>query len=147
MQNKAILLGNVGHAPDIRTSTSGDIIATFSLATSKSWKDKATGERKTATQWHRIVVFNQPLAKYVESYVGKGAKLYVEGEIETRKWTDRQGIERYVTEIVLRPFSGEITSLDRREGNSPPPADSPDSYGSSSSQPPQNDGMADDIPF
>lgn len=151
--NKAIILGNVGADPEIRTTQSGSRIATFSMATSESWKDKATGEKKENTQWHRIVVFNDALVTVVENYIKKGSKLYVEGQIETRKWTDQNGIDRYTTEITLRPFNGEIALLDRKEGNGPPPHDGErssrtvDPQAPSQAQSSYNDFLDDDIPF
>lgn len=116
--NKVILVGNVGRDPEIRSLNSGSQVANFSLATSENWRDKQTGERKEKTEWHRIAVFNEGLVKVVEQYVRKGAKLYVEGKLETRKWTDQQGQEKYTTEIVLTSFDGKIQMLDsRRDGD------------------------------
>ena len=106
--NRAILLGNVGGDPDVRTTQGGDRVATFSLATTESWKDKATGERKDATEWHRIVVFNQQLVGIVEQYVKKGGRVSVEGAIKTRAYTDRDGNERKATEIVIGRFDGRL---------------------------------------
>lgn len=152
--NKALIIGHAGADPDIRTTGDGRKIATLSVATSESWKDKATGERQERTQWHRIVIFNEGLASVAERYVRKGSKLYIEGQIETRKWTDQQGVDKYTTEIILRPYRGELTLLDsRRDG--PPPADDPDAYGSRQSGAPPatmtssttHDNLEDDIPF
>lgn len=112
--NKVILVGNLGGDPDVRTMQSGDRVANFSLATSESWKDKQSGQRQERTQWHKVVVYNQPLVNVAEQYLKKGAKVYVEGQVETRKYTDKDGQEKYVTEIVLRPFRGELTMLDGR---------------------------------
>ena len=114
--NKVILVGNLGKDPEIRSMQSGDKVASFSIATSESWKDKATGERKEKTEWHRISVWNQGLVKVIESYVKKGSKVYIEGQLETRKWTDKDGVEKYSTEVVLRPFRGELTMLDSKGG-------------------------------
>ena len=108
--NKVTLLGNVGKDPEIRNMQSGDRVATFSVATSESWKSK-NGEKKEKTQWHNIVVFNQPLIKVIESYVTKGSKIYLEGQLETRKYTDNNGVDKYVTEVVLKPYRGEIVLL------------------------------------
>lgn len=109
--NKAIIIGHVGQDPEIKALRSGgDRVANFSIATSESWKDKSTGERKERTEWHRVVVFNQSLVNIIENYVRKGSKLYVEGRIETRSW-EQDGGKKYITEIVLRPFHGEITML------------------------------------
>lgn len=109
--NKAIIVGNVGQDPDVRAMQSGDKVATFSVATSESWKQKDSGEKKERTEWHRVSVWNQGLVKIVESYVKKGTKLYIEGQLETRKWQDKDGHDKYTTEIVLRPYRGEITLL------------------------------------
>jgi single-strand DNA-binding protein len=116
--NKVILIGNLGKDPEIRSMQSGDKVASFSIATSENWKDKATGERKEKTEWHRISCFNQGLVKVIESYVKKGSKVYIEGQLETRKWTDKDGQEKYSTEVVLRPFRGELTMLDSKGGGS-----------------------------
>ena len=121
--NRAMIIGNVGNAPEIRTAADGRKVATFSLATSESWKDKETGEKKEATEWHRVVCFNQNICGVIEQYVKKGSKLYVEGQMKTRKWTDNSGIERYTTEVVLSAFRGEIQLLDcKGNGGSYPPA-------------------------
>ena len=114
--NKVILIGNLGQDPEIRSFQSGDKVANFSIATSESWNDKATGERKEKTEWHRISVYNQGLVKVIENYVKKGSKVYIEGQLETRKWQDQQGQDRYTTEIALRPYRGELTMLDSRGG-------------------------------
>lgn len=111
--NKCILIGNIGNDPEVKTMQSGDKVANFSVATSESWKDKATGERKERTEWHRVVVFNQGLINVCENYLKKGAKVYVEGQVETRNY-EKDGQKIYTTEIVLRPFRGEITMLDSR---------------------------------
>lgn len=114
--NKVILVGNLGQDPDCRRMQSGDQVVNLSIATSESWKDKSTGERKESTQWHRVVIFNQGIAKVAESYLKKGSKVYIEGQLETRKWTDQQGVENYSTEVVLRPFKSELVMLDSRDG-------------------------------
>lgn len=114
--NKVFIVGNLGKDPEIRTTQSGDKIASFSVATSERWKDKQTGEAKEKTEWHRIVVFNQNIVSVVEKYLKKGSKVYVEGQLETRKWTDQQGVDKYTTEIVLRPYRGELTMLDSKGG-------------------------------
>ena len=108
--NKVILIGNVGKDPEVRSMQSGDRVANFTLATSETWKDR-DGERKEKTTWHNIVVWNEGIVKVVDSYVRKGSKLYVEGALQTRKYTDQQGVERYTTEIVLQKFRGELTML------------------------------------
>lgn len=113
--NKVILIGNVGKDPEIRSTQDGKEIANFSVATSESWKDKNSGERKEKTEWHKIVVFNQNIAAVVRSYVRKGSKLYIEGQLQTRKWTDKDGIEKYSTEIVLQNFGGTLIMLDGKK--------------------------------
>ncbi|MEI6987113.1 MAG: single-stranded DNA-binding protein [Rhodospirillaceae bacterium] len=112
--NKVILIGNVGKDPEIRSFQNGGRSANFTLATSETWKDKASGERREKTEWHRIVVFNEGLIGIIERYVKKGTKLYVEGAIETRKWTDQGGQEKYTTEVVLKQYRGELALLDSR---------------------------------
>lgn len=114
--NKVILVGNVGKDPEIRRTQDGRSIANLSLATSETWRDKATGERKEKTEWHRVVVFNDNLCKVVEQYVRKGSKLYIEGQLQTRKWTDQSGQEKYSTEVVLQGFNGTLTMLDGARG-------------------------------
>lgn len=111
--NKVILVGNLGADPDIRTMQSGDKVVNLSVATSESWKDKMTGERKEKTEWHRVVVFNKGLVNVCENYLRKGAKVYIEGQVETRSW-EQDGQKKYTTEIVLRPYRGELTMLDSR---------------------------------
>lgn len=115
--NKVILIGNLGKDPEIKSLNSGDRVANFSIATSESWKDKNSGERQERTQWHNIVVYNQNIVKVAESYLKKGNKVYVEGQLETRKWTDQSGQDKYTTEVVLRPFRGELTMLESRGGS------------------------------
>lgn len=112
--NKVILVGNLGADPDVRTMQSGDKVVNLSIATSESWKDRATGERKEKTEWHRVVVFNKGLVTVCENYLKKGAKVYIEGQVETRKWQDQSGQDKYTTEIILRPFRSELTMLDSR---------------------------------
>ncbi len=114
--NKVILVGNVGRDPEIRSTQDGTRVANLSLATSETWRDKNSGERKERTEWHRIVIFNERLVDVVEKYVKKGAKLYIEGALQTRKWTDNTGAEKYTTEVVLQRFRGELTMLDSRGG-------------------------------
>ncbi len=114
--NKVILVGNLGKDPEIRRTQDGRPIANLSVATSETWRDKATGERKEKTEWHRVVIFSEPLCKIVEQYLKKGAKVYIEGALQTRKWTDPQGVEKYSTEIVLQGFNSTLTMLDGRAG-------------------------------
>lgn len=110
--NKVTLIGNVGRDPEIRTTQDGMKVCNLSIATSEHWKDKSSGERKEKTEWHRVTIFNDRLVGVVEQYVKKGAKLYLEGSLQTRKWTDKDGAEKYSTEIVLQKFRGEIVMLD-----------------------------------
>ena len=121
--NKVMLLGNLGKDPEIRMNPDGGKMATFTLATNESWKDKNTGERRDRTEWHRVVIFNDKLSEIAEKYLKKGSKVYVEGQLQTRKWTDQQGQEKYTTEVILSRFRGELTMLDTRAGGS-------DDYGS-----------------
>src|SRR5712692_1188562 len=110
--NKVILVGNLGRDPEIRSTQDGVRIANLNLATSESWRDRNSGERKERTEWHRIVIFNERLVEIAEKYLRKGAKIYVEGALQTRKWTDNAGVEKYSTEVVLTRFRGELTMLD-----------------------------------
>jgi single-strand DNA-binding protein len=114
--NMCCLIGNLGADPEIRRTQSGNAIANLRIATSESWKDKTSGERKEKTEWHRIVIFNENLAKIAEQYLKKGSKIYVQGQLQTRKWTDQQGVERYSTEVVLQGYSATLTMLDTPRG-------------------------------
>jgi single-strand DNA-binding protein len=114
--NKVILVGNLGRDPEIRSTQDGLRIANLSVATSESWRDKNSGERKEKTEWHRVAIFNDRLVDVVEKYLKKGSKVYIEGALQTRKWTDKDGQERYTTEVVLQRFRGELTMLDGRSG-------------------------------
>ena len=114
--NKVILVGNLGKDPEIRSLGSGDRVANLTVATSETWRDRQSGERKEKTEWHRVVIFNDNLVKVAESYLKKGAKVYIEGGLQTRKWTDQSGQEKYSTEVVLTKFRGELTMLDGRSG-------------------------------
>ena len=114
MINKVILIGNLGRDPEVRSTQDGMKIVQLSLATSESWKDRATGERRERTEWHRVVIFNERLAEVAEQYLRKGSKIYVEGQLQTRKWQDKEGMDRYTTEVVLGRFRGELTMLDTR---------------------------------
>jgi single-strand DNA-binding protein len=130
--NKVILLGNLGADPEIRSTQSGQKIANMRIATSDSWRDKATGERKEKTEWHRVVVFNENLVKVIENYVKKGSKIYIEGQLQTRKWQDQSGADRYSTEVVLQGFNSQLTLLDRAPGaGGGMPADTGDDFGQS----------------
>ncbi|MEE8352058.1 MAG: single-stranded DNA-binding protein [Rhodospirillales bacterium] len=130
--NKVILVGNLGRDPEVRFSQNGTKIVNFSVATSENWKDKQTGERKEKTEWHRVVLFNEHLADIAEKYLKKGSKVYIEGALQTRKWTGNDGNERYSTEVVLQRYRGELTMLDGRSSGG-------DSMGSSSEPPDWNE--------
>lgn len=114
--NKVILVGNLGRDPEIRSTQDGQRVANLNLATSESWRDRVSGERKERTEWHRVVIFNERLVEIAEKYLRKGSKIYVEGQLQTRKWTDQQGQERYTTEVALNRFRGELTMLDGAGG-------------------------------
>ena len=114
--NKVILVGNLGKDPEIRSTNDGTKVASLSVATSENWKDRGTGERRERTEWHRVVIFNDRLVDVAERFLKKGAKVYLEGALQTRKWTDNSGQERYTTEVVLQKFRGELTMLDGRQG-------------------------------
>lgn len=115
--NKVILIGNVGQDPEIRSFQSGGKVCNLSIATSEKWRDRESNEQKERTQWHRVVVFNENLINLIEKYVNKGSKLFIEGQLETRKWTDSSGQDKYATEVVLRNFKGELTFLDSRSAS------------------------------
>ena len=112
--NKVILVGNLGKEPEVRSMQSGDRVASFPIATSERWKDKATGERKEKTEWHKVTIFDERLVEIAEKYLRKGSKVYLEGHLQTRKWNDQNGQERYTTEIVLQRFRGDLTLLDAK---------------------------------
>jgi len=114
--NKVILVGNLGRDPEVRTFQNGGKVCNLRIATSENWKDRTTGERKERTEWHSVAIFSEPLARIAEQYLKKGSKVYIEGQLETRKWQDQSGADRYTTEVVLRPYRGELTLLDGREG-------------------------------
>ena len=143
--NKVILVGNLGKDPEVRRMTSGEPVVSFSVATSETWRDKSSGERKEKTEWHRVVIFNKNLADVAEKYLRKGSKVYVEGQLQTRKWTDKDGQEKYSTEVVLQNFRGELTMLDGRGGEGggggsrSGAGEAPASF--------QRDEMDDEIPF
>jgi single-strand DNA-binding protein len=158
--NKVILVGNLGKDPEIRRTQDGRPIANLSIATSETWRDKATGERKEKTEWHRVVIFNEGLCKVAEQYLKKGAKVYIEGALQTRKWTDQSGVEKYSTEVVLQGFNSTLTMLDGRSGGGGGSFGSDDSGGDFGSGGPvssaprravaagaRNSDMDDDIPF
>lgn len=112
--NKVILIGNLGKDPEVRTLNSGDKVVNLRIATSETWRDRASGERKERTEWHQVVIFNENLVKVAEQYLKKGSTVYIEGALQTRKWTDQQGVEKYSTEVVLQKFRGELTMLGGR---------------------------------
>jgi len=114
--NKVILVGNLGRDPEIRSMQDGNRVANLSVATSESWRDKTSGERREKTEWHRVVVFNDHLVGVIEKFLRKGSKIYLEGQLQTRKWTDQSGVEKYTTEVVLQRYRGELTMLDGRAG-------------------------------
>jgi len=160
--NKVILIGNLGKDPEIRRTQDGRPIANLTVATSETWRDKNTGERKEKTEWHRVVIFNEGLCKVAEQYLKKGAKIYIEGALQTRKWTDQSGVEKYSTEVVLQGFNSTLTMLDGRSGGASGGggfgSDDGGDFGSSgpaSSAPRRavaagggrNSDMDDDIPF
>jgi single-strand DNA-binding protein len=152
--NKVILIGNLGADPEVRSFQNGGKVCNLSVATSESWKDKQTGERKERTEWHRVAIFNENLVRIAEQYLKKGSKVYLEGQIETRKWQDQSGQDRYSTEVVLRPYRGELTLLDGRgeggqggggggrQGGGFDDRDGPGGGGGSG-----GGGMDDEIPF
>jgi single-strand DNA-binding protein len=115
--NKVILVGNLGADPEVRHTQDGRPIVNLRVATSENWRDKASGERRERTEWHRVVIFNENLAKIAEQYLKKGSKVYLEGQLQTRKWQDQSGQDRYSTEVVLQQFRGELTLLDSRQGS------------------------------
>lgn len=153
MLNKVTLIGNLGADPEIRRTQDGRPIANIRLATNETWRDKATGERKQKTEWHRVVVFNEGLCKVVEQYLAKGSTIYVEGKIKTRKWTDQAGVEKYSTEIVLEQFDAKLVMLGGGGGNGGGGSgefddDAPSTRGGGGARrPSRNNDMDDDIPF
>ena len=163
--NKVILLGNLGRDPDVRSSQDGNKIVNLSIATSERWKDRNSGEQREKTEWHRVVIFNENIARIAEQYLRKGSNVYIEGQLQTRKWTDQQGVEKYTTEIVISRFKGELTLLGGRgdaqqlsgsDNAQPDPYQStqdsmqnsptPGQLSGGSQLPPMND-LDDDIPF
>ncbi len=156
--NKVILVGNLGADPEVRSFQNGGKVCNLRLATSETWKDRNTGERRDRTQWHSVAIFSEPLARIAEQYLRKGSKVYIEGQLETRKWQDQSGQDRYTTEVVLRPYRGELTLLDSRGdsggqsggyGGGQAGGGYGDPYGGQSSAPaPASGGIDDDeIPF
>ena len=147
--NRVILIGNLGQDPEIRSFQNGGKIANLRIATSETWKDRNTGERKERTEWHTVAIYSEPLVRVAEQYLKKGSKVYVEGQLETRKWQDQQGNDRYSTEVALRPFRSELHMLDGKAGGSAGD-DRGNGYGaggSPSSQPSWRPDFDDSIPF
>ncbi|HEU5018237.1 MAG TPA: single-stranded DNA-binding protein [Pseudolabrys sp.] len=157
--NKVILIGNLGADPEIRRTQDGRPIANLRIATSESWRDKNTGERREKTEWHRVVIFNEGLCRIVEQYLKKGSKVYLEGALQTRKWQDKDGQDRYSTEVVLQGFNSQLTMLDRGGGGAGGGMDAGDDFGSAGPSAGRErrpamaggggrrDDMDDDIPF
>ncbi len=150
--NKVIIIGNLGQDPEVRNFPSGGKVCNFSVATSESWKDRNTGERRERTEWHRISITSEPLVRIAEQYLRKGAKVYLEGQLETRKWQDQSGQDRYTTEVVLRPYGSTMTMLDsRNEGAAQDSSFMRDQTGndqiSDNTSPIANSDLDDEIPF
>ena len=148
--NKVILIGHLGADPEVRSFQDGGKVCNFRMATSESWRDKQSGERKERTQWHSVAIFNEGLVRVAEQYLRKGSKVYVEGQLETRKWQDQNGNDRYTTEVVLRPYRGNLTLLDARKDGDDQRADERGGYGGESSGGGGGYGggdMDDEIPF
>ena len=151
--NKVMLIGNLGRDPEVRTFQNGGKVVNFSIATSERWRDKASGEQRERTQWHNIAIFNEPVGRIAEQYLKKGSKVFIEGQLETRKWQDQSGQDRYTTEVVLRPYTGNLTLLDGRGegggdfGGTSAPAYGGDSYGGGSPMPAGPSDLDDEIPF
>ena len=154
--NKVIIVGNLGRDPEVRTFQNGGKVCNLRIATSENWKDRNTGERKERTEWHSVAIFSEPLARIAEQYLKKGSKVYIEGQLETRKWQDQSGNDRYSTEVVLRPYRGELTLLDSRGDNQGGGGgggyeDGNDGYGGGGgggqSAPPASQELDDEIPF
>ena len=159
--NKVTLVGNLGRDPEVRSMQDGGKIVQLSIATSESWKDKNSGERREKTEWHRVVIFNENLGRTAEQYLKKGSTVYIEGQLQTRKWTDQQGQEKYTTEVVLQRYRGELTMLGGRADSLPSPGDNDINSDSGFNSGPQNersntdgstrisgiDDLDDEIPF
>lgn len=143
--NKATLIGNLGRDPEIRTTNEGKEIASFTIATSDVWKDRATGEKRERTEWHRIVVFNEGLIGVIKNYLQKGSKVFIEGSLQTRKWTDPQGVEKYTTEVVLQNYNATLILLDSRDGLGMRP--SSDGVSESKDKQLEHSELDDEIPF
>jgi len=129
--NKVILVGNLGKDPEVRRLNSGDPVVNLRIATSESWRDKASGERRERTEWHNVVIFNENACRFAEQYLKKGSKVYIEGQLQTRKWQDQSGQDKYTTEVVLQRFRGELVALDRIGGGGAEPAKGSNDFGAS----------------
>jgi single-strand DNA-binding protein len=146
--NKVILIGNLGKDPEVRTFQNGGKVVNLRIATSERWRDKTSGENKERTEWHAVAIFNENLGRIAEQYLRKGSKVYLEGQLETRKWQDQSGQDRYTTEVVLRQFRGELTLLDGRgEGGGAERAASGGGYEPAPAAGPSRGGLDDEIPF
>ena len=140
--NKVIIIGNLGRDPEVKSFQNGGKVVNLRIATSETWKDKTTGEKKERTEWHAVSILNEGLSKIAEQYLRKGSKVYIEGQLETRKWQDQSGADRYSTEVVLRPYRGELTLLDGAGGGH---SREPDTSSNGTAR--YDDGPADEIPF
>ncbi len=147
--NKVILVGNLGRDPEVRTFQNGGKVCNLRIATSETWKDRNTGERRERTEWHSVAIFSEPLVRIAEQYLRKGSKVYIEGQLETRKWQDQSGQDRYTTEIVLRPYRGELTLLDSRAdaGGNGGGGPAPEPQGGGGYGGPAPSDLDDEIPF
>ncbi len=150
--NKVILVGNLGKDPEVRAMQNSGKVVSFTLATSESWKDKSTGERRDKTEWHRVVIFDEKLGEVAERFLRKGSKVYLEGQLQTRKWSDQSGVEKYTTEVVLQRFRGDLTILDSKGGSGGGNDnfgghDDNHALGGGSSSAPMAIDLDDDIPF
>ena len=148
--NKVTLIGNLGGDPDVRSTQDGRSIVSFSVATSETWKDKNSGEKREKTEWHRVVIFNEGLGKIAQQYLNKGSKVYLEGQLQTRKWEDKSGQEKYTTEVVIQNYSGNLTLLDSRNDNSSQNSqisDNKNDFNDTSSKIEENNEFDDEIPF
>ena len=144
--NKVILIGNLGRDPEVRSFQNGSKVVNLRIATSETWRDKASGERRERTEWHSVAIFNEPLAKIAEQYLRKGSTVYLEGQLETRKWQDQSGAEKYTTEIVVRPFSGALTLLGGKGREDDAPPSGADRASVAGFAPPRGD-LEEEIPF
>ncbi len=145
--NKVILVGNLGRDPEVRSLNDGSPVVNLSVATSETWRDKGTGERRERTEWHRVVIFNENLARVAEQYLRKGSKVYLEGQLQTRKWTDQSGQDRYSTEIVLQRFRGELVMLDSAASRGEGTGSYAASEAPAAAQPAGGGDLDDEIPF